>query len=178
MRIHRLPVSVDERKNEAGIRWRERQEEKEEAESTSQSYVGTEVEPLRQVRDHPLNAIPVQLLRGTSGFRLVRQYGTVHLAFRSSYSTSFLGLPISFFPVKYDEYLARVSVSFWQYFSVINKKININKKNRRSKENFLLVIYIGFVTFFLVYAIILDAKTFNLYVMRDLNLSTCALAEI
>lgn len=53
--------------------------------------VGTEVEPLRQVRDRP-----VRFLRGTSGFRLVRQSGTVHLAFRS-YSTSFIQSPDSFF---------------------------------------------------------------------------------
>lgn len=41
----------------------------------SRSYIGTEVEPLRQVRDRPLNAIPARFLRGTSGFRLVRQSG-------------------------------------------------------------------------------------------------------
>lgn len=92
MRIHGLPVSVDERTSGGGEKERAREKKGRKEEygiNRLALYAETEVEPLRQVRDRPLNAIPVRFLRGTSGFRLVRQSGTVHLAFLS-YSSFFI----------------------------------------------------------------------------------------
>lgn len=101
MRIHGLPVSANKwKKYGGGVRRRrmrrtsergqEERSRKEEVESNvSLSYWNGSRTASTSSGPSALNAIPVRFLRGTSGFRLVRQSETVHLAFHSSYSTSF-----------------------------------------------------------------------------------------